>query len=317
VQKKPEIQLTGALTDGVLFKVNCFARILQAKSFCERVEDDQMDEIGQMSDGQRRADHRINRVPRRRNETMKRVVATLATFVLLGQQESHAAQKTIEWFDELSCSYSIKFDPKKYDEQSLRNTVDVIFTGNAFQSVSPDVPRNPTGPVNVRVERFQQLCERVARQDADLAVIDLPGIETYRKLKLEELDDGCKFGEVEIRAASGDSAALRSYIPSAAKCSRFIDGLEGKADIITVWREMINSRCQSFASPGMCRAEHFSDEGKPDAMERIRYDVLHYGWNNCSTAYLKVNQKQSNEIRRALEREFRFRFRVKRPACGD
>jgi hypothetical protein len=68
--------LTGALTDGVLFRANCFARIRKA-SFFQHVEGYQMDKIGKLSGGLRRADQ----IPRRRSEIMKRIVAALATFV--------------------------------------------------------------------------------------------------------------------------------------------------------------------------------------------------------------------------------------------
>jgi hypothetical protein len=259
-----------------------------------------------------------NRKSRPNSKSAKWFLAgALATSMLLSCHASHAAQKTIEWSDDM-CTYKAKFDPKKYDEQILRNTAEVLFIGTQFEDVSPNIPRHPASPADLRIERFRQLCESTRRQISDLALIDLPGIEAYRKLKLEELEDGCRFGIIHIRAAAGDAAALRSYAPSAAKCSRFIDALEDKVDIKTVWREMVNSRCQSFASPGMCRAEHFSDEGKPDATDRIRYSVLEFGWNNCSTAYLKgADRKQSEKMRSALIREFNLRFKMERPACSD
>jgi hypothetical protein len=271
----------------------------------------------------RRAHEPINHHSSRRSKAIKwLLVAALATSALLSCPACYAEQRTIKWLDDLQCSSSIKFDPKKYDEQSLRNTITVIFnsrfTGDPFPDISPDIPIHPASPASLRLEQFQQLCERTIRQASDLAVIDLPGIEAYRKLKLEELDDGCKFGAIEIRAASGDVVALRSFAPSAAKCSRFIDGLEGKADIMTVWREVADSLCQRFASPDTCKADFLADEGKADAMDRIRYSVLQFGWNNCSTPYLKVaNRKRADEIKSALVREFNLRFKIKRPACSD
>jgi hypothetical protein len=280
--------------------------------------------IGSRSEpGARRACQRDNHNSSRRSAAIRRLLtAALATSTLLCCQVSYAAQKTIEWFDDLQCSYSVKFDPKKYDEQSLRNTIAVIFnsrfTGAPFPDIFPDIPIHPTSPASLRLEQYQQLCERTIRQASDFAVIDLPGIEAYRKLKVEELDDGCKFGAIKIRAASGDAAALRSYAPSAAKCSRFIDGLEGKVDIMTVWREVADSLCQRFASPDTCKADFLADEGKADAMDRIRYSVLQFGWNNCSTPYLKAaDRKRADEIMSALVREFNLRFKIRRPACSD
>jgi hypothetical protein len=251
------------------------------------------------------------------------LAVALAASTLLSCYASYAAQKTIEWLDEIQCSNSIKFDPKKYDEQRLRNTIAVIYTsrstGDPFPYISPEIPIHPTSPASLRLDQFQQLCDRTIRQASDLVVIDLPGIEVYRKLKLEELDDECKFGAIKIRAASGDPAALRSYAPSVATCSGFIDALEGKADIMTFWRELVNSRCQYNAAPSACRADFFSHEGKDDAMDWVRSDVLDYGWTRCSTPYSKIsaNRKRSEEMNVALAREFVRRFKIKRPPCSD
>jgi hypothetical protein len=266
----------------------------------------------------------INRNSSRKSATIRRFLAVaLATVMLLSCHASYAAQKTIEWLDELQCSYSIKLDPKKYDEQSLRNTVAMIFAnrfnGDPFPDISPDMPVHPASPASLRLEQYQQLCERTIHQASDLAVIDLPGIEAYRKLQLEILNDRCMFDAIQIRAAAGDASALRSYSPSAAKCSSFIDALEGKADIMTVWRGMVNSHCQYNASPSACRADFFSHEGKADAMDWVRYDVLGFGWTRCSTPYSKVNvdRKRSEEMLAALAREFARRFKIKRPPCSE
>jgi hypothetical protein len=231
---------------------------------------------------------------------MKRVVVALSAFVLLFCHACYAAQKTIEWLDDLRCSNSISFDPKKYDEQKLRNTVDVIFTGLAFPDVSPSIPIHPTSPPSQQVELLQQRCDAAIRRGADLPVIDLTGIEAYRRQKLEELDDECKFDVIKIRAAYGDTAALRSYTSSAEKCSPFIDALEGKADIRAVWRGLVNTYCPNQAASGRC---FYAKEGQVDEMDRIRYDVLEFGWTNCSTPYMKVNdtkraEKMQTELRR-------------------
>ena len=265
----------------------------------------------------------INRNSPRKSEVTKWLLALPTAIALLSCHASVAAQKTIEWFNVLQCRNIIKFDPKKYDEQRLRNTIAVIFTGGSlgdpFQYPFPAIPIHPTPPERSWLDQYQQLCEATVQRASDLPVIDLPGIESYRKLKLEGLDDQCKFGAVEIRAAAGEPSALRSYTSSAAKCSRFIDPLEGKVDLMTFWREFVNSDSQNNASPSACRNRHFSHEGEADAMNWARNDVLMYGWNNCSTTYLKssVDQKRSDEMKATLEREFRRRFKIKAEPCSD
>jgi hypothetical protein len=245
-----------------------------------------------------------------------------ATVTLLSCHALAAALKTIEWFDELQCSHSIRFDRKKYDEQRLRNTIDVMFIngfagfgGNLF----PSTPVHPASPVNVRLERYQQLCEATIRRASDLAVIDLPSIEAYRQLKLEEMEDTCRFGVAEIRAAAGEASALRGYTPSADNCADFIEALEGKVDLMTFWHELVYSTCRGNASPSKCRAASFSHEGDADAIDWAKSEILRYGWTTCSVPYIKMNveSKRSQEMRAALGREFGRRFKIKAPPCSD
>jgi hypothetical protein len=272
-----------------------------------------------------RALNRVNRAFARKSAAMNWLLAATLAAAALCCRASYAAQKTIEWLDEIQCSNSIRFDPKKYDEQRLRNTVAVIFanrfTGNPFPDIPADIPVHPASPASVRLEQYQQLCEGAIRQAAELAVIDLPGIEAYRKLKLEALNDSCQFEAIKIRAAAGDPSALRSFTPSVEKCSPFIDALEGKTDLMETWRGLHLLNCQSpdeaKANPAACRV--YPELGKVEDTEHVRYDVLGYGWNNCSTPYLRgnVDRKYLEEMQAALVREFARRFKIKRPPCSE
>ena len=86
-------------------------------------------------------------------------------------------------------------------------------------------------------------------------------------------------------------------MPSEPKRSAFIDALEGKSDIRAVWRDTINSTCKNFTSPAECKVDFFKAESK--------LDVLMWGWNTCSTPYLKANNFQLRDsMRDALEKNF-------------
>jgi hypothetical protein len=263
----------------------------------------------------------VNHSSPRKNEAFKWLaVAALAAATLLSCPASYAAQKTIEWLDDIQCSSKIRFDTRKYDEQRLRSTVAVIFgnrfNGEPFPHVLPDISLHPTGPLDQQIELLRQRCEEVINRATDLSVIDLPGIEAYRKLKLEELEDSCRFNQVLLRAQYGDVAALRSYTPSVAKCSSFIDALEGKTDLMEAWRGLRLPSChtpdEAKANPAACP----DLEGVKD-MDNFRYDVLMYGWNNCSVHHNNIDTKRLEEMRTALEREFALRFKIRRALCSD
>jgi hypothetical protein len=243
----------------------------------------------------------------------------LTTLALLIAGRAYGAQKTIGWENGAQCEFETKFDPAKYDEQKLQNTIEVIFGEGFYDSKVPDIALNGSdGRLRSNTAQYEQACELEKEKAANLSVIELPGIEDYRRLRLEELEDWCRFNTLQSCAASGDPAALREDAPSAAKCSPFIDALEGKTDIRAIWRRVIDSQCQKNTSPEWCKADFLKAESRPNLSERIKYDVLTYGWGSCSVPFRKTSDLQKREsMRMALEKGFRRRFKIKAYPCND
>lgn len=249
---------------------------------------------------------------------LARLVATvLAALVLLVGEASYAAQQTIEWFDEVSCRYKIRFDPKKYDATRIKNTADFIFSGYLRDFPLSERYLRPDDP---GVDEYRAACTRHGHAIESLDLVDLPGLEDYRRLLLEQLQDWCDFGVALSRGAVGDTDALRSFKPSAPNCSHYVDALEGKTDLRQVWRELITSRCRDIYKPEACRSHFLAAEGKPDETERIKRDVLTYGWQNCSSRYLKTGNSVAADVaslRQQLDAKFTARFRITRAPCDD
>ena len=234
---------------------------------------------------------------------------------MLGK-EAYAAQ--VEWTDPISCNYKIRFEPKKYDAARVLNTAD-------FDFATRRIPFFPMSEAYVQygasgVDAYREACSRHADLLTSLPLVDLPGLEAYRDLKIEQLKDWCDFEAALLHGRFGDTAALRTFEPSAAHCSRYVDALEGETDIRRVWRELVVSHCQDNSEPERCRADFYSAEGQLDEAERIKRDVLTYGWQKCSTPYLKtgnsVSQKAASMEAR-LVNTFRKRFRMLRAPCAD
>ena len=138
-----------------------------------------------------------------------------AVLALLISSAAYGAQKAMRWENGAQCEFETKFDPAKIDEDKLRNTVEVLF-GDGFDKQPTLVAAliGPGGSLTSNTDEYQQACERERMRIENLAVLDLPGIETYRKRSLEEFEETCRFNVLEGRAASGDPAALREFTPS-------------------------------------------------------------------------------------------------------
>lgn len=245
----------------------------------------------------------------------------LAALTMVLSNPSYAAQKTIQWEDRAFCQFETRLEPTKDDEARLRNTINVVFVdGKFYPYISSFVlPYEPGGPRQLTTAEFERKCQLAKERVASLPVIALPGIEEYRRLNIEALEDSCWFDTILIRAKSGETAALREYTPSVAACSAYIDVLEGKTDLRAFWREMTDAKCRTYADPERCRIDSQKGHGDPDADERRRSDVLGFGWNNCSTRYLKMNvwAAKLESMRKALAASFRRRFKIKAFPCAD
>lgn len=248
-----------------------------------------------------------------------RLAATaLVALALLVSDASYAAQQTIDWFDEASCRYKIRFDPKKYDATRIKNTADFVFSGylHDFPLSQSDHKRDDRG------FDYRAVCARHARAIEALDLVDLPGIEDYRRLLLEQLQEWCDFGIALDRGTLGDTDALRSFEPAASYCSRYADALEGKIDLKQVWHDVIATLCQQNGKPEACRAEHLAAERQPNETERIKGDVLDYGWRSCAARRLKTSPdtsvgQRTDSLRRELDAKFKARFRITRAPCID
>ncbi|HLZ05060.1 MAG TPA: hypothetical protein VKR55_23275 [Bradyrhizobium sp.] len=247
-------------------------------------------------------------------------ICLAALALSISTANSFGAEATLEWENGAGCRFKTRFDPAKYEKEKFKNTINVIFVDGFYEPFSPLIAlgSGPHGRLTSNTAEFQRQCESTKDRIANLPVIELPGMEIYRKLSLEELEDWCKFNTVETRAASGDPAALREYTPSAAKCSRYIDALEGKTDIRTVWREAIDTQCRITGDLETCKANVVSGEKDQNTEEAIKRDVLVDGWQACSISYVKgAERREVFSARAAVEKIFRHRFKVRSYRCSD
>jgi hypothetical protein len=199
-----------------------------------------------------------------------------ALVIAISNGNSFGAQATFEWEDAAFCRFETKFDPAKYDKEKLQNTINAIFSDDFDPRPSPDMGLiGPGGRLTSKTAEYQQKCELAKSKLANLPVIELPGIEDYRRRKLEELEDWCRVDTLESRAATGDPSALREYTPSAAHCSSFIDALEGKTDIRAVWREVVNANCQTNADPKACKSRVVAGENRSDNDDKHQIGCSH------------------------------------------
>lgn len=239
--------------------------------------------------------------------------ATVLAF-LLACEPSAAAKRTITWEDEM-CVNTIEFDDTKYQETTLRNTIGLLFTAPPVEAPSAEPVFKPEDIAKLDPDRFSAACtDALARVD-QVAFLPLPDLKAYWATKVDEIRDTCAFELAKMRAHR-EPSALREYKPAAA-CSRYVDALEGKTDLVQVWRNTITESCRNNADPKGCASRNLAEGSGPNATQWIRLYVLSYGWNNCAVAYLKINTAKTEGARSALQQRFSRLFKIKKKDCDE
>lgn len=244
---------------------------------------------------------------------MRLAASALSAALLLACDPSAAAQRTISWEDE-TCANTVEFDDAKYDETALRNTIGLLFWMAPVEGPSPEAVFKPEDIAKLDLDRFKAACaDALARAD-QVPFMALPDLKAYWATKVDEIRDSCAFETAKIRAHR-EPGALRDYKPAAA-CSRYVDALEGKVDLVQTWRNTIAESCRKNADPKTCTSNNVASGNGPDGKEWMRLYVLEYGWNNCAVRYLKVNNAtKAQAMRTALQQRFKRLFKIKRQNC--
>jgi hypothetical protein len=225
------------------------------------------------------------------------------------KQPSFGAQKTFSFKSSSSkglCQNTLRFDPEKYSEASLRDTIHLIFGPPDFQPLIISTGMKPADYLNFDFTKLNMDCANALDRANKVTLVPLEGIEDYLRSRVDEVKDSCDFYRIKIQGFSTPST-LRDYSPATA-CTPFIDALEGKTDMASVARETVLSVCRGNAT---CVQNWLALD--------TRVVLLENGWNNCAINYWKMNQatdRGAREQRRdQLEKQFRRLFNVRTGKC--
>jgi hypothetical protein len=246
----------------------------------------------------------------------KLLVAPTLAVVLAISDSTLAAERTLWWEDDISCPYSVSFDPAKQDEAQLRNTVNLLFGHSDFEAPVGDLPFDPQSIYKLDLDQLKRQCSNALDATNRAKFIPLKGVEDYRRAKIAEIKDACKFETVKIRGFR-DLSALREYQPAAA-CLHFIDVLECNGDIMTVFRETLDQNCSRSISPASCVERELANSRKANGMEWVRLYLMTFGWNNCANKFtIRADPMKQDQMRAELQGLFRRRFKITRPKCDQ
>lgn len=222
------------------------------------------------------------------------LLGVLAT--CLAAEAANARTRTFTWVDGM-CNGMLRYDPKKLDVRDLDATTTIISSDAAF----PMAPysETPADVARIDIAAFEREC---AGELDKLRQTTLPihGIEEYRALRVRHVQDACAYGVAVLRGYS-DPKALRTYTPASPVCDRFIDALEGKSALDSVWKRAVDEGCANNASPQRCKARYEAEAARPDGAARKRLYLTNFGWRNCAVNAIAYNTDAGTTARKALQ----------------
>lgn len=221
-----------------------------------------------------------------------------------------AQQRTYKWIDGM-CESTIRYDSRKVDRAAVESTAELLNSERTVPLVG--FVETPADVAKIDPEAFARDCAATVARMRAHKLLPIEGIEAFRQLRLRELEDSCAFGTAYAKGYR-DPSALRAYTPASPHCDRFIDALEGKADLTAAWRKQIADGCQDNASPAACRRRYEERGEKPDGDAWKRIYLIGFGWNNCAlrhSAFSADDTSSRDSTLEKLSKSFRRSYKVK------
>jgi hypothetical protein len=135
-------------------------------------------------------------------------VAAAFWFSASGILAAQAPETTMTWSDEL-CENTIHFDPKRYDETEVRNTIHLLFGPEDIKTPMVGLPIQMRDVAKL-LDGLSKDCSNALGLAKSLKFLPLQGIEDYRNSLISEVEDWCRYGDVKLRGL-WDPSALREY----------------------------------------------------------------------------------------------------------
>ena len=233
-----------------------------------------------------------------------------------------ASRKTIE-FSHDYCDYRLSFDPARIDEPRLRASVSLLYGKDNSFDHEPGLITSRDKAVAFDLQGYRAWCATEESRLRGLDLLDIPGLEDLRQRRMAEHADRCQLVTAEVLGGRGDIGGLRAYARGLPVCVGYIDALtRSDADFVPAWRAYAEQSCRRNSNRPDCKNKDLAWLKKPDGVERLREDLLTFGWYNCANRLSFMNEgddgvhgPDGTRLRDAVAARFKKSLKVKSLGC--
>ena len=209
-----------------------------------------------------------------------------------------------------ACEAFIELDERAYDPAAVINTGQLLFGDMAI-----DYPMTGLDVEKADLAAMANKCSTTLGRLDGTQFIRAPAVDQYVAILRAAVDEYCEYTRLKIRSLK-NPAILRTYAPAQA-CSRFVDALEGKTDIVELWRIQIHERAKDNIDPQRFLRTQLAHEQAPDFQKWVRNEVLVFGWHNCANRRTIRNSEEFRIRREAAEKYFAETFKLRFTNCEE
>lgn len=215
-----------------------------------------------------------------------------------------AQLKNFTWEEEL-CSYRGLYDPKKYTEAELRNTLKLI-NRNDFNLIEHSTSVFGLSDIaRINVAAFDAKYRDMAQRLRELRIVRTPYFQGLRAAKLKELEHYWQMSRTSMIAFS-DPSAINDFKLSPSCNQRFAGPLmKGGDDLMAAWLSVNMDNRSKNSDPERLRREFERQKASSDADTYARIEVITFGWYNCANQdieYVGNDGSAGEEFQKLLTR---------------
>ncbi|MBX3243809.1 MAG: hypothetical protein KF685_05075 [Acidobacteria bacterium] len=217
---------------------------------------------------------------------------TIFLALLLFATGVHAQMRTFVWQTDM-CEMTGQYDPLKYTEEQLKNTLE-LFSPDEISLSARATVWNYAEIEKLDVAKLDSDYKQMRERIATMPIVNSPYWENARKAKLRELDQVYELSRVTMKAYT-EPAALRQYSRSASCKSDYAEPIIAGGDkLIAAWRKVNEASQAKNAYPERLKARFESQLASPEKLQFAIVETMAFGWWNCANQDVDYDEDASS-----------------------
>ncbi|MBX3288763.1 MAG: hypothetical protein KF855_05395 [Acidobacteria bacterium] len=217
---------------------------------------------------------------------------TLFLAVLLLTSAVQAQMRTFVWQTDM-CEMSGQYDPSKYTEEQLRNTL-ALFGPDEISLSARATVWNFSEIESLDVAKLDSDHKQMRERIATMPIVNSPYWENARKAKLRELDQVYALSRATMQAYT-KPAVLRDYDRSP-KCKADYGEpiVAGGDSLIAAWRKVNEASQSRNVDPERLKQRFETQLASPERLQFALVETMAFGWWNCANQDIEYDEDAQN-----------------------